>query len=59
MFTTGEIKYAFFIGISDKACMAKNAPILSAMIVTDLQFLKTESKYGGNSFFASHGDWDL
>jgi len=41
------------IGISDKACMAKNAPILFAIIITDLQSLKTESKYGENSFFAS------
>ena len=40
------------IGISDKACMAKNAPILFAIIITDLQSLKTESKYGENSFFA-------
>ena len=33
--------------------MAKNAPILFAIIITDLQSLKTESKYGENSFFAS------
>ena len=55
IFTIGEIKYTFFIRMSCKACMAKNAPILFATIVTDLRLLRIDSKYGANSSFASHG----
>ena len=38
-----------------KECMAKNAPILFATIVADVRLLRIDSKYGTNSYFASHG----
>lgn len=40
IFTIGEIKYAFFISMPCKACMAKNAPILFATIVVDVWLLR-------------------
>ena len=55
IFMIGEIKYAFFISMPCKACMAKNAPMPLATIFANLRFLRIYSKYGANSSLVFRG----